>query len=55
MTMFAIEVMVLLGAVWAFRESHPAVIWSYVAFGLHFLTSIAAVFFAFIFKITRLI
>ena len=44
------ELMVLAGAVWAFRGNRMAVIWSYSAFGLHGCVSLAAVLFAFFFK-----
>jgi hypothetical protein len=49
------ELGVLTAAVCAVRESRPAVICSYVVFGLHSLASVGAVVFAFTFKITRLI
>lgn len=49
------ELLVLIAAAWAFRQSRFAVISSYVAFGIHFLVVIAAVIFAFTFKMTRLI
>ena len=48
------ELMVLAGAVWAFRNNRPAAIWSYVAFGLHGCASLGAALFAFTFKMNRL-
>jgi hypothetical protein len=48
------ELIVLFGAYWAFKENRVALIWSYVAFGLHACVSIGAVVFAFVFKITKL-
>lgn len=44
------ELLVLAGAIWALRNHRPAVIWSYVAFGLHGCTSLGAVLYAFLFK-----
>jgi hypothetical protein len=52
--LIAFEALVLAGAIWAFRGSRLALIGSYVAFGLHTLVSLAAVIFAFVFKIKRL-
>jgi hypothetical protein len=48
------ELLVLAGAVWAFRTNRPAAIGSSVAFGLHSCASLAAAVFAFTFKMTRL-
>jgi len=48
------ELAVLGGALWAFR-AHCAVVWSQVACGLHTCASLAAVVFAFGFKLTRLL
>ena len=48
------ELLALAGALWAFMDNRPAMIWSYVAFGLHACASLAAAIFAFTFKITRL-
>ena len=48
------ELLVLAGALWAYRGSRPAAIWSYVVLGLHGCASVGAVVFAFCFKITRL-
>jgi hypothetical protein len=44
------EGLILVAALWAFRSSRPATLTSYVAFTLHTLTSVAAVIFAFTFK-----
>jgi hypothetical protein len=52
--LIAFECLVLAGALWAFKEGRAAVIGSYVAFGLHGCASIAAVIFAFTFKISKL-
>jgi len=49
------ELLVLAGAFWAFRHHRAAELASYVAFGLHGCISVAAVIFAFGFRITRLI
>ena len=49
------EVAVLSAAIFAFRDHRIATIGSYVAFGLHACATLAAVVFAFTFKITRLI
>jgi hypothetical protein len=51
----AFELLVLAGAILAFRHNRPALIGSYVAFGVHFLASVAFSIFTFTFKITRLI
>lgn len=48
------ELLVLSAAAWAFRGHRSAVIVSSVAFGLHSCASVAAVLFAFLFKMTRL-
>ncbi len=48
------ELLVLAGACWALRHQRAAEIASYVAFGLHGCISVAAVIFAFGFKLTRL-
>lgn len=48
------EALVLTGAILAFRDNQIARICSYVAFGLHAIASIAAVVFAFTFKLTKL-
>lgn len=52
--LFLSELLVFGAAVWAFRGHRSAVVASYVAFGLHSAVSIAAVLFAFLFKMTRL-
>ena len=49
-----IELLILASAIWAFRHNRAAIISSYVGFGLHFLVALAAVIFAFGFKMTRL-
>lgn len=49
------ELVVFAAAIWGFRQVRPAAICSYVAFGLHFIVAIAAVIFAFAFKMTRMI
>jgi hypothetical protein len=54
LSLIAFELLVLIAAIWAFRGSRPALIGSYVAFGLHTLVSLAAVIFAFVFKLNRL-
>jgi len=48
------ELLVLLGAIFAYRDNRVAQIWSYAAFGLHALGSIAALIFVFLFKLTKL-
>ena len=53
--LFLSEIAVLFAAILAYRDSRIAVIGSYVAFGLHACASLAAVVFAFTFKITKLI
>ncbi len=53
--LFLFEAVVLTGAIFAFRDHRIATIGSYVAFGLHACATLAAVVFAFTFKITRLI
>ena len=45
-----LELVVLVAAIWAFRHNRPASILSHVAFGVHFLVTLAAVIFAFTFK-----
>ena len=54
LALVAFEMMVLAGAFWATREHRLAVVWSYVAFGIHSCAGIAAVVFSFTFKITKL-
>ena len=49
------ELAVLGGALWAFRSHRAAVVWSQVACALHACASLAAVVFAFGFKLTRLL
>ena len=48
------ELVVLVGATWAFRGNRPAAIWSSVAYGLHGGASLVAVVYAFAVKFTRL-
>ncbi len=45
-----LELIVLVAAIWAFRHNRSAATLSHIAFGLHFLATIAAVIFAFTFK-----
>lgn len=52
--LFLFEGAVLAGAFAAFRDSRSATIGSYIGFGLHACTSLAALAFAFVFKITKL-
>jgi hypothetical protein len=47
---FLLELLILVSAILAFRHSRPAAVVSYVGFGLHFLATLAAVIFAFTFK-----
>jgi len=54
LSLIAFELLVLIAAIWAFRGSRPALIGSYVAFGLQTLVSLTAVIFAFVFKLNRL-
>lgn len=49
------ELAVLTAAILAFRGSRPALLCSYAAFGLHACGTLAGVFVAFVFRITRLI
>ena len=49
-----IELVIVASAIWAFRHNRAAIIASYVGFGLHILVALAAVIFAFAFKMTRL-
>lgn len=51
----AFELVVLACAIWALRHNRAAIIASYISFGIHFLVAIAAVVFAFTFKVNRLI
>jgi hypothetical protein len=51
LALVAFELIVLIAAFLAFRANRPAMIFSCVACGLHLLTSIGAVVFAFTFKI----
>ena len=53
--LIAFELCMLTASMLAFRESRPAIICSYVAFGLHLCVSVAAVVFAFTFKMNRMI
>lgn len=48
------ELLVLAGVVWAFRSHRLAIVCSYVAFGVHGCTSLAAALFAFFFKMSRM-
>jgi hypothetical protein len=54
MGLIVFEISALVAAYLAFRGNASAVICSYVAFGIHAVVSIAAVLFAFTFKMTRL-
>ena len=55
LALIVFELAVLAAAVLAFRSSRSALICSYAAFGLHACATIAGVFMAFVFRITRLI
>lgn len=52
--LIAFEALIMIAAIGAFRGSRGALICSFVAFGIHALAGIAAVFFAFGFKFTKL-
>jgi hypothetical protein len=55
LTLIVFELAVLAASVFAFRGNRPALMCSYVVFGLHACATVAAVFMAFVFRITRLI
>lgn len=52
--LIAFKIVALSGAIWAFRDNRFATICSYIVFGLHALASVAAVIFAFAFKLNKL-
>jgi len=55
MVIVVFEALALIAAIFAFRGARPALQWSFAVFGIHLCVGIAAVFFAFCFRITRLI
>ena len=55
LTLIVFELAAVTAAILASRGSRPALICSYVFFGLHMCGTLAGVFLAFVFRITRLI